>query len=155
MFNETWHTVKDGDPRARALFNRHYSRRRYADGRRPRLFVGPGEKMVLLSPRADALFVWRLFIERGRTEPIGLNCAVFRSESALLASDMIAAAEDLALIRWPKTRTFYTYVAPRKVRSANPGYCFKIAGYRLKRITPRGLHHLEKTASAQTGHKHK
>ena len=151
MFNETWHTVKVGDPRARALFDRHYSWRRYADRGRPRLFVGPGGKMVLLSPRADALFVWRLFTERGTTGPVGLNCAAFRSESALLASDMIVTAEDLALFRWPETRTFYTYVDPRKVRSANPGYCFKMAGYIPKRITPRGLHHLEKPAAAQTG----
>lgn len=56
-----WIEVRDGDHTARQLFDRHYSRYRYADGRRPALFVGPGQKMVLLTPCVRALFVWRKF----------------------------------------------------------------------------------------------
>ena len=36
--------------------------------------------------------------------------------------------------RWPGAR-FYTYVNPRRVRSVNPGFCFKAAGWRLCGIT--------------------
>lgn len=49
LFGEGWIAVKDGNATARAVFDRHYSRKRYADGRKPVLFVGPGEKMVLLT----------------------------------------------------------------------------------------------------------
>ena len=62
---EVWLPVKDGDRRAWSLFQDHYSRYIYADGRRPRLFVGPGEKMVLLTQECDALFVWRMFQKGG------------------------------------------------------------------------------------------
>ena len=44
-----WIGIKDGDPRGLGLFRQHYSARRYRDGRRRSLFVGPGEKMVLLT----------------------------------------------------------------------------------------------------------
>ena len=46
----TWVPIKDGDDEARAFFDRHYSRYFYKDGRRPLLFVGPGQKMVLRTP---------------------------------------------------------------------------------------------------------
>ncbi len=59
----TWIEVKDGNDTARALFDQHYSRYRYTDGRKPLLFVGPGAKMVLLTPCAQALFVWRRYVD--------------------------------------------------------------------------------------------
>lgn len=58
----TWIQVKDGNDTARSIFDRHYGRYHYADGRKPLLFVGPGQKMVLLTSDAKALFVWRKFI---------------------------------------------------------------------------------------------
>jgi len=61
----TWIPVKDGNQTGRELFQRHYSRYVYADGRQPQLFVGPGEKLVLLTTDACALFVWRKFISKG------------------------------------------------------------------------------------------
>lgn len=122
-----WFAVKDGDDRARDLFNRHYSRIRYADGRKPRLFVGPGEKMVLMTPEADALFVWRKFIDASGQQ--GVNCAVFRNESRHLSSELIREACELAWWRWPGER-LYTYVNVQAVTSVNPGYCFKMAGWK-------------------------
>ena len=105
---------------------RHYSARHYRDGRNPRLFVGPGEKMVLLTPSCDALFVWRRFISGDGQQ--GVNCAVFRNEGSFLSSDLVREAVDFAWQRWPRER-LYTYVADRKIRSVNPGYCFKMAGW--------------------------
>ena len=122
-----WIPVKDGDSRARALYLRHYSARHYKDGRRPKLFVGPGEKMVLLTARCDALFVWRRFRTDDNQE--GVNCAVFRNEGTILSSELIKEACELAWQRWPKER-LYTYVNDSKVQSVNPGYCFKQAGWR-------------------------
>ncbi len=123
-----WIPTKDGDPAARALFHRHYSYAPYLDGRRPRLFVGPGEKMVLVGKDGRALFIWRKFQSADGQQ--GINCAVFRNESPLLSSELILEAEQEALARWPGER-LYTYVNARKIRSVNPGYCFKKAGWKV------------------------
>jgi hypothetical protein len=130
----TWIEVKDGDDRARGIFDRHYSRHHYKDGRKPRQFVGPGFKMVLLTVDCQALFVWRKFIDKSGQK--GINCAVFRNESSLLSSDLILQAESLAMERWPGER-FYTYVNPRKIRSTNPGFCFLKAGWQKCGITKK------------------
>lgn len=122
-----WIETKDGDPRGLFLYERHYSARRYRDGRKRRLFVGPGEKVVLLTPYCDALFVWRKFRSTGNQH--GVNCAVFRNESGLLSSDLIREACELAWRRWAGER-LYTYVEDAKVRSTNPGCCFLKAGWR-------------------------
>src|SRR5262249_50743593 len=99
-----WLEVKDGDSRARALFERHYTCRTYRDGRRRTIFVGPGEKMVLLTLRCDALFVWRKF--RSMDGQAGVNCAVFRNESPVLSSVLIREACELAWHRWPGARLY-------------------------------------------------
>lgn len=122
-----WRQSRDGDPIALILHHRHYSRRRYADGRDPALFVGPGEKLVLLAHDDDALFIWRRFIDASGQS--GVNCALFRNESGHLSSEMILDAETWAWERWPGER-LYTYVNPARIRSVNPGYCFKCAGWR-------------------------
>ena len=138
-----WLQIKDGDGRARALFQRHYSARK-SRGHDTIKFVGPGEYMCLITPDCQSLFVWRLFIEVGQTEPRGLNCSVFRREGGnWRASHMILAAETLAWERWPGER-LYTYVSPKSVLSPNPGYCFKCAGWTVCRTTPKGLVELEK-----------
>jgi len=137
LFNDTgtWTQVKDGNKVALALFNRHYSKYHYKDGRRPSRFVGPGERIVLLSKCNKAIFVWRKFISKDGQD--GVNCSVFRNESkSLLSSELIKEAELIAKNRWPGQR-FYTYVNPRKVRSSNPGYCFKCAGWRFYGVTKK------------------
>jgi hypothetical protein len=92
------------------------------------LFVGPGEKLVLLTEDERALFVWRKFIDASGQD--GVNCAVFRNEGPRLSSDLILEAEDIAWKKWPGQR-FYTYVNSRAIRSTNPGACFKAAGWKL------------------------
>jgi hypothetical protein len=127
-----WQQTRDGDIKARRIFHRHYSFRPYKDGREPKLFVGPGEKMVLITWNLDALFVWRKFKSGDGNQ--GINCAVFRNEGPYLSSDLIRAADALADARWPGER-HYTYVNPRKISSPNPGFCFKKAGWRECGIT--------------------
>jgi hypothetical protein len=141
MFGYTWLAVLDGDARARDLFNRHYSRRHYSDNRRRTIFVGPGEKMVLLTETCDALFVWRKFISGDGQN--GINCAIFRNESNRLSSWLIEEAEVLARQRWPGQR-LYTYINPRKIKSSNPGFCFLKNGWRKCGTSKSGLIILEK-----------
>lgn len=128
-----WNPVRDGDDTGRSLFRRHYSYKPYRDGRDPALFVGPGYKLVMLTHDARALFVWRLFISGDGQQ--GVNCAVFRRESGLRSSDLIREADRIAWERWPDQDRHYTYVKPSSVKSANPGYCFKQAGWRECGVT--------------------
>ncbi|MFT0546974.1 hypothetical protein ACMHYO_11600 [Allopusillimonas ginsengisoli] len=143
-----WWVTKDGDLDCLELYERHYSAYRYADGRRRRLFVGPGEKLVLRTERADAMFVWRRFIDdSGQT---GINCAVFRNEGRHRSSGLIRQADSIADCIWPGRR-HYTYVDPQKVASANPGFCFLAAGWRRCGRTRGGLLIMERIAQEQGG----
>lgn len=129
-----WLLTKDGDPAAYQIMRRHYTFHEYKDNRRHNilnpnryLFCGPGEKLVLVTSNYDALFVWRKFIDKSGQS--GVNCAVFRNESERLSSELILAAEEIAWIKWPGAR-LYTYVNAMKIKSTNPGYCFKMAGWK-------------------------
>jgi len=132
--------VKDGNPTALEMYERHYSAYRYKDGRIRKLFCGPGHKLVLMTMNKDALFVWRKFIDKSGQR--GVNCAVFRNEGKIKSSDLIKEAVRLALVKWPKER-FYTYVNPRKIKSSNPGCCFQKAGWKKCGVTKGGLIILE------------
>lgn len=128
LTSHVWLPTRDGDPSAFAIFRRHYT---FQPKRKQFQFVGPGESLVLLTHRADALFIWRK--ERYRLDDqTGVNCSVFRNESQFQSSDLIRAAVDLAWQRWPSERLF-TFVNPRRIRSTNPGYCFQMAGWTLMR----------------------
>ena len=150
LTDDIWMQVKDGYPPGKAMYDRHYSSRRYKDGRKPKLFCGPGEKMVLMTPEEDALFVWRKFRSMA-VDQTGINCAVFRNESSTRASDMILAAEDWAAKRWPGERA-YTYVNGGKIKSTNPGYCFIKAGWTKCGHSKGGLLILEKQLTKETDH---
>lgn len=132
MFEQhNWYGVRSGDVRALNIFLRHYSARRWRDrsGVNGARFVSPGEHMILMTSGCDALFVWVREMFR-LDEQTGVCCSVFRNESNILASTLILEAEQLAWERWPGERLF-TYVNAKMVRSVNPGYCFKRAGWRV------------------------
>lgn len=128
--SEHWFRTIPTDPRAVALFQRHYScrpDRKFGSGQ-PQQFIGPGECIVLLLADADGLFCWRREKYR-RDSQTGVCCTVFRNESALRSSALIQEAMAAAWEKWPRERLF-TFVAPGKIRSSNPGFCFKKAGWR-------------------------
>jgi hypothetical protein len=131
-----WLHTKDGDPQGFALYRRHYSAEKNPTPKQ-RQFVGPGEKLVLITEAGNALFAWRKEKHRldGQT---GVNCAVFRNESPFRSSDLIREAMSIAWGRWPGERLF-TFVNPGKVRSTNPGCCFRLAGWRKCGRTKKGL----------------
>ena len=84
-----WTEVKDGDPIGRQMFRRHYSYNRRRDqmsifasvNRNYGLFVGPGEKLVLLSSCQRALFAWRKFTG-------GLEAAALQDYQVGLLADL-------------------------------------------------------------------
>ena len=136
-----WYLTKDGDLSCLAMYHRHYSRRKYKDGRKPKLFCGPGEKIVLRTRLADAVFVWKKFIDASGQK--GINCSIFRNESRILASNLIKQADKIADFCWPRER-HYTYVNAKKVRGTNPGFCFISAGWNRCGTTKGGLIILER-----------
>ncbi len=132
-----WIGVRDGDPRAVDIFRRHYS----ANLNVPRVthlrygFSGPGQTMTLMTVEADALWTWVNQIRDDGQD--GVNCSVFRNEGKVLSSELIIEACRLAWHRWPGYRLF-TYVWDAKVQSVNPGYCYKMAGWRTCGRNPDG-----------------
>ena len=104
-----WVEVKDGDKYAREMFQRHYSHRPYADGRKPKLFCGPEEKIVLMTIDGKALFVGRKFKSADNQD--GINCSIFRNESDILSSQLILESEKRGWERWSSER-LYTHVKP-------------------------------------------
>jgi len=143
MIDSHWIAVKDGDDRARALYLRHYSaEKNRRPGHHSRQFVAAGQKFVLLNTEGTAVFVWlKNTIER-YDHQIGVVCSLFRNESSIRSSDLIREAMELAWQRWPNER-LWTYVNPKKIRSTNPGACFRFAGWRRCGMSKRGLVILE------------
>ena len=136
-----WLPALDGDPRALALYQRHYSCSNFAPLNRQ--FMPPGEKMVLLTVRCDALFGWLKNRVERYDKQVGVACTVFRNESDMLSSSLIQEADEIAWEKWPGERHF-TYVDAGKVTSRNPGYCFKKAGWKPCDTSKGGLVILEK-----------
>lgn len=126
-----WYASHRADPRAAALYRRHYSAEKNARaGKVVRNFMGPGETLVLLTGTGDALFAWQRNVGAPRLDKQeGVCCTVFRNEGPILSSTLIYEACDIAWARWPGHRLF-SYVWDSKVKSPNPGYCFKKAGWR-------------------------
>lgn len=141
LIHDGWMELKDGDDSCRSIFDRHYSRTVYADGRRPKLFVGPGEKMVLMRADGSGLFAWRRFISRDGQQ--GVNNSIYRKEGPELASALLLDAMALAWNRWPGER-LYTYIDPAKVKPTMVrgypvwGYCYFKAGWKFVGVSKSG-----------------
>jgi hypothetical protein len=135
--------IRDGNLSAMSIFKRHYTARKK---RKIEQFIGPGEKLALITPDALAIFAWRKFISDAGE--VGVNCCVFRNEGTWLCSaDLIREAVRHAWERWPGER-LYTYVdaaqlSVRKRRGHEycpwpPGRCFIEAGWTQCGTTPDG-----------------
>lgn len=139
-FGETWVRTTKFDAAACQLADRHYSRRTAGSWQ----FLPPGQTIVLITPDDDAVFAWwRPHPDSGITamnKLDGWTCAIFRNESATLSSAMILAAERMLV----EARVdcgpdgLLTYVDAKKIKSPNPGYCFKRAGYTTRGISTHG-----------------
>lgn len=138
------------DDECRQLADRHYSRRTVG----ARQFAYSGRKLVLRDAGGLVLFVWMFPDPAMRMDnQTGYNNAIFRNESTRQSSDIILEAEWHAVAKWGPGRA-YTYIDPANVRSANPGYCFKVAGWHNVRrpdgtiwVSAGGKHLLEKDLS--------
>lgn len=151
--NTQWIEVHDGDVSFLSIYNRHYSRYLKSPGKRfqSKIFIGPGEKLLLRTLNCDAIFAWRYSRYHSQS---GVECNVFRNESTVLSSQLIQEAVLLAWKKWPGVRLF-TYVDATKITSVNPGYCFKQAGWQYCGMTKhKSLHILaiEPDTGVDTSH---
>ena len=116
------------------LADRHYSRRTVG----ARQFCYSGRKLVLRDALGSVLFVWMFPDPALRMDSqTGYNCAIFRNESQRRSSEIILEAEKFAFEKWGPNRC-YTFVDPKKIKSVNPGYCFKMAGWKKDGVSKGG-----------------
>jgi hypothetical protein len=138
----TWNRVKKFDAMAVAIVDGkgpfgngvpHYSRRKPGS----RQFMPPGQTVVLLASDCSAVYGWwRPHPASGivaMNKRDGWTCTLFRNDrrNEWLSSIAILSAE-LALLESGYNcgpDGMLTYVARAKILSANPGYCYKCAGY--------------------------
>lgn len=127
-----WAVVTKFDARGASLADRHYSRRTIGSPQ----FMPPGETLVLVSADALAVFGWWRPHPRSGIRAMnnldGWTCTIFRNEGDELSSLLILEAErQLAELKGEcGPDGMLTYVWDSKVRSSNPGYCFKAAGWK-------------------------
>ncbi len=120
-----WIVTNKGDQHCRALADRHYSRQKVGSPQ----FTRPGRNLVLKTPENDAVWVtWSGIRDDGVN---AWECTIFRNESAHLSSELVREAIAVTRREWgsPPPDGIITYVNQTKIRSTNPGYCFKIAGW--------------------------
>jgi hypothetical protein len=120
------------------LADGHYSRQKPGTNQ----FMPPGRTIVIRDPEGTVVFGWlsQQFRDDGEN---GYNCSIFRNVSGRLSSDVILECEQIVFEAWGENRVF-TYVDPLHIRSVNPGYCFKKAGWIFVRRTQDGKHLLAK-----------
>jgi hypothetical protein len=136
------------DPELAALADRHYSRGKVGSPQ----FAPPSSPLILRDALGTVLFGWSFQMFRADEFAGQLNCFIFRNESKRISSEIILEAETLAVEKWGPMPAF-TYIDPAKIRSTNPGCCFKKAGWKFLRANLDGKHILVKELRAAEEHK--
>jgi hypothetical protein len=126
-----WVPVPKFTRSAARLADGHYSRRTIGSNQ----FMPPGQTLVLLTPDELAVFGWwRPDPASGIVAMNGLDgwtCTIFRNVGPTQSSELILAAERELLARYDcGPDGLLTYVWDSRVKSVNPGYCFKVAGWK-------------------------
>lgn len=135
-----WQLSYRSEPAARALADRHYSRKTVGATQ----FAPPGRCVVLRTPEADALWVasWP-FVEYVQHDWAGAwLCSCFRNEGPHLSSELITEAVAATRWRWgePPELGMITFVNTQRVRrKRDPGRCFRRAGWSVCGETRGGL----------------
>jgi hypothetical protein len=132
-----WREIKRTDYTALRFFQRHYSCKNIW----PTSLCPPGESFCLALPDYSALWCMVKCIPEYvmHAWPDRISCTVFRNESVHRSSDLIYAALALTQFRYGN-HGLVTFVDDKKVRSKNPGYCFKMAGWKQEKArTKSGL----------------
>lgn len=135
-----WRISHRADPRALPIADRHYNRQKPGTPQ----FVPPGRCIVLLTEKADALWItsWPLAEYVKHAWAGAWVCSCFRNEGAILSSELIreAVAITRAIYGEPPPLGMITFVNADKVRhKRDPGRCFLRAGFTNVGKTQGGL----------------
>lgn len=126
------------DPRARVIYDNHYSRR--ASSRGKRQFARPGRDAILVIPCAAMwMTTWQEHVEHAW--PGAWECAAFRNERPDLyrSSELVveAVAATRAKFGTPPLAGMITTIDERKTRhKRDPGRCFRRAGFHVSGTMP-------------------
>lgn len=113
--------------------NGHASRLRRSVG------ASGGERLMLMSPQADALMVFRRSVSRFDSLLDGVQVTVFRNEGHFRSCSLIReAVDEWASVKWPGVRLF-VLVPGKRIVASNPGYPFRVAGWRRGGFTAGGV----------------
>jgi hypothetical protein len=128
LVSDGWERRTKFDTAAAALADRHYSRRTVGSPQ----FAPPGRTVVLVTP--DELAAWVTHWPDADKTMDGMDswrCSLFRNEGPRLSSELILEAMRLTAEFWDERPAdgWLTFVDTTKVRSKNPGACFKKAGW--------------------------
>jgi hypothetical protein len=121
-----WERTNKFDAECAALADRHYSRRKVGSPQ----FMPPGQTIVLRAPGAVWGW-WRPAPSSGIKAMNGLDgwtCTIFRNEVPARASSLMVLDAELFLPDCGPDGAL-SYVWDKKIRSTNPGACYKIAGW--------------------------
>ncbi len=126
-----WLISDKGDPIARALADRHYTRQ--TPGAKG--FCRNGQNLVFVSVDSQAAWVTFRPTPGVAVRLDGLDvweCTLFRNEGSVLSSLLIREAVQLTWALWgiPPSGGIITYVKPEAIKTEIPGYCFRRAGWR-------------------------
>jgi hypothetical protein len=127
--NTKWVIVNKCDIRARGLADKHYSRQKKYTAQ----FTRPGNNLVLLTQDCSAVWVtWKPTNGIKRMDGMDgfYECTLFRNEGMNLSSDLIEQAIELTESVWGEPVGWLTYIKDSAVKSINPGYCYKCAGFK-------------------------
>jgi hypothetical protein len=123
-----WFPVATSDWRLRELRDRHY-----AGGVGGKTAGPPGRRLAFVTFAGEAGWIshWPYRHLSGHGQGDCFVCSLFRNEGDWLSSQLIEAAIALTVERWGEPPDgWLTFVDADQVRSPNPGYCFKRAGFR-------------------------
>lgn len=134
LLRNNWIEINIDHPRLLELIKVHH----LEDIMGKALKVKPHQRLVLLSTCGRAVLIWGVSQVSG-FDP-GVQCMIFRNDSTNLSSKLITDAEKLANDKWPQYSCF-TIINTSEIKSTNPGYCFKCAGWEFTKKL-RGPYHL-------------
>ena len=134
-----WRESHKFDRAGALLADGHYSRRKVGAPQ----FMPPGQTLVLVTE--DELAVWGWWRPhpasgiRAMNGLDGWTCSIFRNTSDRLSSELILEAETILAAKGYGCGPdgMLTYIWDARVRSVNPGYCFKRAGWIVHPTKPR------------------
>lgn len=123
-----WRLANKSDPTALRVASRHYNVQ--TPGRRQ--LMPPGRTLVLVTTCGRA--VWGTsaqdpaFVDHAW--PGAFVCSIFRNEGAGRSSELITEAVAAVRHAWGcPAAGMISFVDEAKIRSTNPGYCFRMAGF--------------------------